>query len=127
MANRNPNTSWNGTARSLHWLMALLIGLQAAAGWVGHEMERSPLKVDVLTAHKSLGVTLLMLVVVRLLWRWTHPPPPTAPWQRPLAGMGGATDPHRAVPADDCIAAVRLAGGFDFHRPLETLVAHPLA
>lgn len=85
MANRNPNTSWNGTARSLHWLMALLIGLQAAVGWVGHEMDRSPLKVDVLTAHKSLGVTLLMLVVVRLLWRWTHPAPPPPPgsarWQ----------------------------------------------
>lgn len=72
-------------ARSLHWLMALLILLQAVVGWIGHEMERSPLKVDVLTAHKSLGITLLMLAVFRLLWRWTHPAPPhptdSPPWQ----------------------------------------------
>jgi cytochrome b561 len=65
--------------------MAVLIGLQAVAGWVGHEMDRSPLKADVLTAHKSLGMTLLMLVVVRLFWRWAHPVPPapaaSAPWQ----------------------------------------------
>jgi len=76
MATRVPSESWSRTARSLHWLMALLILLQAVVGWIGHEMERSPLKVDVLTAHKSLGITLLMLAVLRLLWRWTHPAPP---------------------------------------------------
>jgi cytochrome b561 len=56
--------------------MAALILLQGAVGWIGHEMNRSPTKVDVMTAHKSLGITLLLLVILRLLWRLTHPAPP---------------------------------------------------
>jgi len=71
-----PPRGWNGFARFLHWTMALLIAAQAAVGWIGHEMERSPAKVDVMTAHKSLGITLLLLVLLRLLWRATHAAPP---------------------------------------------------
>lgn len=85
MANRVHTASWDGLTRSLHWLMALLILAQAVGGWVIDEMDRSPLKVDAMTAHKSLGITVLLLVVVRLLWRWAHPaPPPPAgskPWE----------------------------------------------
>jgi cytochrome b561 len=85
MMDRSSSSSWDGVARSFHWLMAVLILLQAIGGWVGSDMDRSPLKVDVMTAHKSLGITLLLLVLIRLLWRWTHAaPPPIAgskPWE----------------------------------------------
>lgn len=85
---------WNLGARCLHWLMAVLILLQGIGGWIGHEMDRSPLKVDVMTAHKSLGVTLLLLAVIRLLWRWAHPaPPPPAgskPWEIRVAWLSHA-------------------------------------
>ena len=73
MPDRSQNDCWSATARGLHWLMALLIGLQAVGGWVIDEMESTPLKVDAMTAHKSLGITLLLLLLFRLLWRWTHP------------------------------------------------------
>lgn len=59
--------------------MALLILLQGIVGWYGHEMERSPAKIDVMTAHKSLGITLLLLALLRLAWRVTHPSPPPPP------------------------------------------------
>lgn len=75
MTNDTPY-AWNGVARGFHWLMAALILLQGVVGWVGHEMNRSPAKIEVMTAHKSLGITLLLLVVLRLLWRRTHPAPP---------------------------------------------------
>lgn len=75
MPDRSQNDCWSATARGLHWLMALLIGLQAVGGWVIDEMESTPLKVDAMTAHKSLGITLLLLLLFRLLWRWTHPAP----------------------------------------------------
>lgn len=74
-----PVTAWNPVARGFHWLMAGLILVQGAVGWIGHEMERSPAKIDVMTAHKSLGITLLLLVLLRLSWRWTHPAPPHPP------------------------------------------------
>ena len=34
--------------------------------------------------HKSIGITLLTLVVIRLIWHWISPPPlaiPSTPWQ----------------------------------------------
>lgn len=93
MANGLP-TGWNPVARGLHWLMAALILAQGVVGWVGHEMSRSPVKVEVLTAHKSLGITLLMLVALRLLWRWAHPAPPSPagsnPWEVRAARLSHA-------------------------------------
>lgn len=62
--------------------MAALILVQGGVGWVGHEMSRSPAKIEVMTAHKSLGITLLLLVILRLLWRWQHPAPPPPPNSR---------------------------------------------
>jgi cytochrome b561 len=88
MAKRIQIESWSATARTLHWLMALLILLQAIGGWVVEEMDSSPLKVDAMTAHKSLGITLLLLLVIRLLWRLTHaapPPPQGSKWWEILA------------------------------------------
>jgi len=94
MANQEQAQSWTATARAMHWSMAALILLQAAVGWVGAEMERSPLKVDVLTAHKSLGITLLLLVLFRLTWRWTHrapaPPAGSKTWEIRAAGLSHA-------------------------------------
>lgn len=76
---------WNRTTRLLHWLTAALIGAQWLSGWIGHEMERSPARVDMMTFHKSLGLTLLCIVLLRLAWRARFPaPPPLAgskPWQ----------------------------------------------
>lgn len=75
MMNETP-AAWHPVVRGIHWLMAALIVVQGVVGWVGHEMARSPAKVDVMTAHKSLGITLLLLVILRLLWRLSHPAPP---------------------------------------------------
>ncbi len=89
-----PPESWTQTARALHWSMAVLIALQGLMGWIGNEMERSPLKVEVMTAHKSLGITLLLLALLRLLWRWTHaappPPPGSKPWEIRAAQLAHA-------------------------------------
>lgn len=88
--NESP-TAWNFTARALHWLIAALLAIQWLSGWIGHEMDASPARVDMMTFHKSLGLTILMLVVVRLAWRLGHraPPPPvgTSRWQSRVADL----------------------------------------
>jgi cytochrome b561 len=63
----------------MHWLMAALILCQFVLGWIADGMARSPLKIDLMTAHKSLGISLLLLALVRLSWRWLHPAPPAPP------------------------------------------------
>ena len=63
------------TAKSLHWLMAvLLIGL-LALGFYMHDQPLSPEKLKLYAWHKWAGVSAFLLVLVRLAWRIGHPPP----------------------------------------------------
>lgn len=82
----NTREAWGALARGLHWFLAILIPAQGVLGWFVHEMENSPAKIQWMTSHKSLGITILMLVVLRLIWRWLQPvpaePPGSAPWER---------------------------------------------
>jgi len=83
--------SYTSVAIALHWLIALLIVGQLFGGFYMHKLPdaQSALKFELYQWHKSFGVTILMLTLVRLGWRLTHKPPalPTkmAGWERFLA------------------------------------------
>lgn len=63
------------TAVSMHWLMALgLIGT-FAMGFYMEGLSLSPRKLQLYSWHKWAGVTLLVLVTLRLAWRLSHPAP----------------------------------------------------
>lgn len=69
----------------LHWLMALLIFAGFPLGLYMIDLPLSPDKLKLYSYHKWIGVTVLMLVAVRLGWRLTHTPPlpdSVAAWQR---------------------------------------------
>ena len=66
---------YTGVAIFLHWLIALAIFCVLPLGVYMHELPLSPTKLQLYSLHKSLGITILTLVVVRLLWRFTHTPP----------------------------------------------------
>ena len=70
----------------LHWLMALLIFAAFPLGVYMHELPLSPDKLKLYSFHKWIGVTVLLLVAIRLSWRLTHTPPAlpdsVAAWQR---------------------------------------------
>lgn len=72
------------TAIFLHWLVALgLIGTFS----VGFYMEGLPLSPDKLKLyswHKWAGMSLLVLVVVRLAWRMSHPAPELPLTMKPM-------------------------------------------
>jgi cytochrome b561 len=78
------------TAMLLHWLTALLI---IAAFFLGLTMVSipgfSPTKLKYFSWHKWLGVTVLLVAVLRVLWRKANrPPPPLASipaWQHTVA------------------------------------------
>ena len=85
-------SAYTPVAKGLHWLMAALILGLAALGIVMHEMPLSPLKLELYAWHKWFGVTVFLLVWLRLAWRLTHRPPAlpatlSAPLQR-LAHAG---------------------------------------
>lgn len=105
------------TAIILHWLIALLLGLQLALGWwmTGLPKSLPGLRAVWFNLHKSVGITLGLLILLRLWWRWRHAPPawPAAfpRWQR-LAALST----HRALYA--AMIALPLSGylGSNFTR-----------
>ncbi len=62
-------------ARVLHWLMAVLIGAMLFIG-VGMVSTASKAYPVLLAWHRPVGITILLLVLVRLIVRTTHRPPP---------------------------------------------------
>ena len=69
------NTTYTPVAKALHWLMAVLIIGLIVLGVYMHELPLSPQKLQLYSWHKWAGVSVFLLVWVRLLWRITHRPP----------------------------------------------------
>lgn len=74
------STHYTRTAKSLHWLMALMIFGLLGLGFYMSDLPLSPQKLKLYSWHKWAGVTVFLLTLVRLAWRATHQPP-LMPWQ----------------------------------------------
>jgi len=86
MPDSEPAARYTATAIALHWLIALAVGAQIVFGWWMQQIPKLPVgpRVDAFNLHKSIGMTILLLMVIRLAWRATHRPPalPRLPaWQ----------------------------------------------
>lgn len=76
MRQNRPDDRYNLVAITLHWVMALGIIALAAIGLVMAHVELPPMRLFTLyQLHKSIGITILLAAVVRLVWRLGHRPP----------------------------------------------------
>lgn len=75
----SPALHYNGIAKSLHWLMALLIIGLIPLGLYMEDLPLSPQKLQLYSWHKWAGVTVFVLLLVRVASRIAFPPPPL-PW-----------------------------------------------
>ena len=67
---------YNSVAMIIHWLTALtVIGLLIVGNIMADLPNTDPTKLQLFNLHKSFGVTVLLLTVLRLGWRLTHKPP----------------------------------------------------
>lgn len=68
---------YTGTAVALHWLVAVLVFGQLALGWWMLDLPKSPpgLRAGWFNFHKSIGLTIGLLMLARLWWRARHPAP----------------------------------------------------
>jgi cytochrome b561 len=64
------------TAQTLHWLTALLIVVQFLLARMAVHLPLGVRKLSLLAEHKSVGMTVLVLAVIRVVWRLRHAPPP---------------------------------------------------
>ncbi len=74
---RSSARAWGSVAKTFHWGMALLILAMLVLGWVAATWPRSPTKLSLFYWHKSTGILLLALVVLRIAWRVLEHPPET--------------------------------------------------
>jgi len=66
--------TYSHLAIALHWTIAALIILQVVLA--GRMEARTPEAFAVTQLHKSIGITILLLSLARLGWRFMRPPPP---------------------------------------------------
>lgn len=63
------STRWGAPVRALHWLMAIGIVFMVGLGWWMTDLPFGMRKLNVYALHKSIGLTLLGLALLRVLWR----------------------------------------------------------
>lgn len=76
----NTLTRYGSVAKVFHWLTALLILTLIPLGVVAHELpyetsEQLALKATLFSAHKTLGVTVFFVALLRIFWALTQPKP----------------------------------------------------
>ncbi len=81
------NDRYTNVAIALHWAIALLLVGQVAGGFFMENLPKGdPLKFTAFQMHKSFGMLILMLTLVRVFWRLGHKAPPLPAslpgWQR---------------------------------------------
>lgn len=67
---------YTSTAIALHWLMAILLFILFGLGWYMEDLPLgTPERSQFFSLHKSIGLTVALLAVIRLCWRYSHAPP----------------------------------------------------
>jgi cytochrome b561 len=96
------------TAIVLHWLIAAGAVTMIGLGWWMISIPKDPpgARLTAFNLHKSIGITIFMLMVARLTWRLAHRPPPLPPMPRWQARAARAN--HALLYA--CLLLMPIAG-----------------
>ncbi len=86
MRAKNTEMQYGAVAQLFHWTIVVLIVIQFVLANKAGSLPLGPAKITVLAQHKSVGMTIFGLAILRLIWRWMNPIPPlptnTPAWQR---------------------------------------------
>lgn len=62
-------------AQALHWLVLALLVTQFAVAWTMPDITKTTPDTGLVAWHLSIGLTILLVMAIRLAWRLTHTPP----------------------------------------------------
>lgn len=85
MALNNDPARYGAVAQTLHWTIVVLLIVQVTLAVLADDLPRGVEKLMLVTRHKSFGITILALAILRIVWRLLNQPPPLPPmprWQR---------------------------------------------
>ncbi len=84
---RNTLARWGSVAQLLHWAIVVLIVTQFVLAYTSQSLPLGMAKLAMLARHKSWGITILALAIIRLVWRLVNRQSPPLPntlklWER---------------------------------------------
>jgi cytochrome b561 len=83
---------YNRVAMALHWIIALLVIANIVLGLIMADLPRSdPNKLLMFLTHKPIGLTVLVLSLLRVGWRIANPVPPLPQMHPALKGLAHLT------------------------------------
>jgi cytochrome b561 len=82
MPARNTPVRYGSVAQTLHWVIVGLLIVQFTLGKIAEDLPNGLDKLVILARHKSFGITILALALLRLAWRFLDRPPPLQPMPR---------------------------------------------
>jgi cytochrome b561 len=89
MGIRNTTERWGWFAQLLHWAIVALIVTQFVLANISSSLPLGMAKLAMLARHKSVGITILALAIIRLVWRLANKTPllpnTLKPWERAAA------------------------------------------
>jgi len=105
---RNTAHRYGTIARTLHWGMAALVIMAWLIGTFGDDLPKGTARDTGLFVHLTVGLSVLVLVVVRAAWRLADPPPAPEPSRLGIWGERGSRAAHYALYA--LLVAVPVVG-----------------
>jgi cytochrome b561 len=83
---QHPLRRYSNPAVAIHWITVVLVLTQVWLGFTFADMASGPARTEYFTWHKTVGATILLLSIARLIYRLNNPPPPFPPelpeWER---------------------------------------------
>ena len=76
-------TSYDRVLKGIHWASLLLVAISYAAVWSSHVVTGREQAMLLVQLHRSVGVSILVLTLFRLAWRW-NARIPALPTELPL-------------------------------------------
>ena len=88
---KNTQDQWGSVSKALHWLVVVLILAMAWLGLTMGDLPNGADKIATYALHKSIGITILALVAIRIAWRLyagaPDPIPGSPRWQERIASL----------------------------------------
>lgn len=69
MALKNTLSSYGFVSKNFHWIMAAIILFNFTLGYFMGDLDKGPLRFFIFNLHKSLGILIIILIILRLFWR----------------------------------------------------------
>lgn len=68
-------TTYDPIAKILHWLVFILLAIEFIIAWTMPGVRRGESPTALVNLHFSFGILILVIIIMRTLWRSTHPAP----------------------------------------------------